>query len=172
MLGTHPDAVVQIDETLMFRRKNNVGHVVGTHWVFGACDNHLKKGFMRRVPDRSAATLIPLIQQWIAPGATIHSDCWAAYSSLSQLGYVHRTVNHTNHTSNFVDPRTGATTNNVEALWSRVKRSLKYVCGSQGDLRWSRFDEAIYRDYYDIHSTNVWENWETFLTHMSETFPL
>ena len=32
------------------------------------------------VDDRSAATLPPLIQQFIAPGSIIHSDEWVAYS--------------------------------------------------------------------------------------------
>uniref|UniRef100_A0A0L8HZ18 Uncharacterized protein n=1 Tax=Octopus bimaculoides TaxID=37653 RepID=A0A0L8HZ18_OCTBM len=30
--------------------------------------------------------------------------------------------------------------------WSRIKRRLKYVTGSSGDMKWSRVDESMYRE--------------------------
>uniref|UniRef100_A0A914DEN7 ISXO2-like transposase domain-containing protein n=1 Tax=Acrobeloides nanus TaxID=290746 RepID=A0A914DEN7_9BILA len=34
-------------------------------------------------------TLIPLINKWIIDGTTILSDCWKAYNSLEEEGFVH-----------------------------------------------------------------------------------
>ena len=49
-------------------------------WVFGLCDtSHTPAlGVMRIVPDRSAATLLPIIQQHVRSGTIVHSDEWAA----------------------------------------------------------------------------------------------
>ena len=83
-----------------------------------------KKGFLVEVQQRDAATLLPIIQQWVAPGSTVWSDMWAAYRQLPNLpqNYQHGTVN---HTINFIDPNTGVTTNRVEAMWQRAKSTFK-----------------------------------------------
>ena len=69
---------VEIDESLLVHRKYNVGHHVGEQWVFGGYDVADKVGFMVPVDRRDAATLLPIIQQHIAPGTTVVSDLWAA----------------------------------------------------------------------------------------------
>ena len=117
-----PGRVVEIDESLFARRKYNRGHRVQEQWVFGGYDPIEKKGFLIPVPQRDAATLLPIIQQWIAPGTTIHSDMWGAYNQLMNIGYQHGTVNHTYH---FVDPLTGVHTNHVESMWMRAKNKFK-----------------------------------------------
>jgi transposase-like protein len=155
--------IVQIDESLMFKRKNNIGRVVEQFWVFGMYDLSLRKGYIIHVEDRSAETLLPIIQQWVIAGTTIHSDEWRAYARLSEFGYVHQTVN---HAQNFVDPVTGATTNHVEALWSRIKRRLKFNSGSQGEMRWAHLDEACYRHWFGMKAKCVWRNWDVFLSHV------
>uniref|UniRef100_A0A0L8HC94 ISXO2-like transposase domain-containing protein n=1 Tax=Octopus bimaculoides TaxID=37653 RepID=A0A0L8HC94_OCTBM len=75
-------------------------------------------GFLQRVPDRSAATLEAVIIENVLPGTIVHTDKWASYRNLQQLGYIHRAVN---QSTNFVDPETGACTNRIEAYWSRIK---------------------------------------------------
>jgi transposase-like protein len=48
---------------------------------------------LRRIPNDSAACVIPFVQQAIEPGARVHTDGSAAYRSLGELGYDHqRTV--------------------------------------------------------------------------------
>ena len=98
--------------------------MVDGHWVFGGIERGTIKSFMVVVDDRSAATLIPIIQRYIRPGTLIIpvSDEWRAYSTLSSLGYTHQTVN---HSQNFVDPSTGAHFNSVEGYWSCVKRQMR-----------------------------------------------
>ena len=76
---------------------------------------------MELVPQHDAATLIPIIQRLILPGSTVWSDDWVAYNQLNALGYVHQTVNHSQH---YVDPATGVHANNIEARWAACKASF------------------------------------------------
>ena len=74
----------------------------------------LKYVYFEIVEDRSAATLLPLIQQYIKAGSTIISDCWKSYDKHSSLGYKHQTVN---HSVEFADNATGAYTQTTESTW-------------------------------------------------------
>ena len=67
-----------------------------------------------QVEDFKAATLMPVIQQFIKPGSTVISNQWAAYSEIGQCGYQHLTVNHSEH---FVDQGTETHTQNIECTW-------------------------------------------------------
>jgi len=138
-----PGVVVQIDESLVAKRKYNVGHLVQPQWVFGLYDTSTKLGHIQLVDDRSAGTLIPIIQRCVRPGTTIFSDQWSAYRGLQSLGYVHHTVN---HSQNFIDPNTGTCTNAIEAYWSRVKRNIKLHWLSRRDQLPLRIDEFLWRD--------------------------
>ena len=53
-------------------------------------------GFMQIVQQRDAATLLPIIQQHLLPGTTVHSDEWSSYRRVARLPNVrsHVTVNH------------------------------------------------------------------------------
>ena len=94
------------------------------------------------VPLRDAATLIPIITRNIAPGTGIWSDEWAAYNGLNQLGlgYVHETVNHSQH---FVNPQTGVHTNNIEARWAVCKATFKRRYGIARALLPAYLDEYV-----------------------------
>ena len=88
-------------------------------WVFGGTEvGTLERKLLVAVPRRNAATLLPVIQQYILPGITIISDCWAAYQTLGQLGYIHLPVN---HSIQFVNPANGACTNHVKCYWKNCK---------------------------------------------------
>ena len=113
-----PGAAVVIDESSFVRRKYHVGRAVYTQWVFGGIEKNSKNCFLVAVENKTAATLLPIIQQYILPGATVLSDLWRAYNTVDNLGNTHLTVNHSIH---FVDPVTQATTNHVESMWARAK---------------------------------------------------
>ncbi|ETW92248.1 MAG: hypothetical protein ETSY1_44485 [Candidatus Entotheonella factor] len=102
-------------------------------------------GVMTIVPDRSAATLLPIMQQHLRSGTTVHSDEWAAYNRVQQLTPVtqHAVVNHSLH---FVDPTTGVHTQNVESYWNRVKTKFKRMKGVQKDMLDSYLDEFMWRE--------------------------
>ena len=95
--------IIEIDEA-KFKRKGNVGRLPKSGWVFGIAERG--QGGLRvmvSVPDRSAATLMPIIRRWVSPQATcIISDEWRAYSRLRRIIRLpHFTVN---HSRNIVNP--------------------------------------------------------------------
>lgn len=72
---------------------------------------HYNSGsFFIEVANRESATLVPLIKEYVAPGTTTMTDCWKSYDCLDKEGFQHLTVN---HSLNFVDPETGAHTQNM-----------------------------------------------------------
>ena len=50
---------------------------------------------------RNAATLVPIMQSVARPGSIIHSDELRAYRGIQDMGFAHKTVN---HSVNFVEP--------------------------------------------------------------------
>jgi transposase-like protein len=159
---------VEIDETLMFKRKYNRGRLVRQHWFFGGYCVEQKRGFIVPVEKRDKATLIPLIEKHIARGSIIESDQWLAYRDLSSMGWTHRDVN---HSTNFVNPVTGANTQGIESFWNVIKRKLKFVQGSQGDLKHQRVQEAIYKHQFRFgYRMKFSERLSIFLGHVNEMY--
>ena len=111
-----PGKEVEIDESKFGKRKYNRGRAVDGHWVFGGMERGSGLSFLVEVDRRDAATLLPLITNYVRPGTVVYSDEWAAYNQLAATtGLTHHTVNHSIH---FVNPVTGAHTQGVEGMWS------------------------------------------------------
>ena len=150
-----PGKVVEIDESKFGKRKYHKGRRVDGCWVFGGIERENKKLFLTTVPDRSSATLIPIIKKFILPGTKIISDCWKSYDCLRTEGYVHGTVN---HLVEFVNSVAGDHTNTIESTWRAVKKSLpKSGATSQREctihsLRSSVFGDATWKKKV----TNFW----------------
>jgi transposase-like protein len=100
--------------------------------VFGGVEiiegaNREKRGgafFAVVVPDRTAATLLPLIQQFVLPGTRIISDGWSAYAQIENIpeqNYHHVVVNHSLF---YVDPFDGTHTNTIEGKWNGMKKAI------------------------------------------------
>ena len=104
-------------------------------------------GYMETVPDRTAATLLPIIQGHLEPGTNVHSDEWRAYRRVQQIPAVasHSTVN---HSVNFMDPQTGTHTQNIESYWARVKYKFKQMKGVDGDQMESYLDEFMWQERF------------------------
>lgn len=115
------DKIVEIDETLVGKRKYNRGKRVDGQWVFGGIERDSGRAFLVPVDKRDRATLLPIIKNSILPGSTIVSDCWKPYDILGEEGYNHLTVN---HSITFKDPVTGACTNKIESTWAALKRTF------------------------------------------------
>jgi transposase-like protein len=47
---------------------------------------------MVRIPDASAASLLPTLAQVVEPGTLVQTDGWNAYSGLKKLGYSHEVI--------------------------------------------------------------------------------
>ena len=106
-----PGKVVEIDKAKFSKRKYNRGRIVEGQWVFGGFERETKRCFMAPVHDRTKETLLLQIKEWIKPGTHVISDGWAAYQNLEEEGYTQEVVN---HSENFVDPKSGAHTQNRE----------------------------------------------------------
>ena len=80
-------------------------------WVFGMVDTSTQPslGYMELVPDRTAQTLLPIIQAHTQSGTIVWSDERRAYRRVSTLSTVqcHQTVN---HSVEFVSPQGGSYT--------------------------------------------------------------
>uniref|UniRef100_A0A914QF24 ISXO2-like transposase domain-containing protein n=1 Tax=Panagrolaimus davidi TaxID=227884 RepID=A0A914QF24_9BILA len=129
-----PEKIVEIDETVISRRKYNRGRMVAEQrWFFAGVERGTNKVFFEEVEHRNAETLLPIIQKYILPGTTIMSDLWRAYFRINELpeGYRHLTVN---HSTNFVDPETGACTNTIESYNQKFKARHKREYGTARSL--------------------------------------
>ena len=88
--------------------------------MFGLVDvsHRPSLGTMRVVPDCTAATLLPLIQQHVAPGTPI---CVARTGVLLHCQMYPLIGPPVNHSIQFTT-RAGVHTQNIESYWNRVKR--------------------------------------------------
>jgi transposase-like protein len=115
--------IVEVDESKFGKRKYHRGHSVEGVWIFGGVERtEERKLFLVQVEDRTAETLLALIERHIHPGSIIYSDLWRGYARIEEdLQMRHYTVN---HSVGFVDQDTGVHTNIIEGTWSGVKRKV------------------------------------------------
>lgn len=92
-----PGTIVEIDESLLFKRKYNVGQLMQNQrlhiWILGMVERGTNKIVLEKVDNRNQATLIPLITQWVLPGTDIMTDMWGGYGNIP-AAYRHWAVNH------------------------------------------------------------------------------
>jgi hypothetical protein len=72
--------------------------------VFGGVERGTKKCFFEVCRDRSAGTLLPFVEQWIAAGSRVISDGWQSYNDIGAIQggiYTHDVIIHEDH---FVAP--------------------------------------------------------------------
>jgi transposase-like protein/IS1 family transposase len=126
--------VVEADESLF----SHFGDV--QVWVFGIYDRGTDRVRAWVVRDRTAATLLPIIQDHVEEGAVIYTDGWLSYGGLEDLGYEHRIVIHEEGFGSGLN-----TTNHIESCWSELKELSLYSRGIQGggEDRWEDIQEYI-----------------------------
>jgi ISXO2-like transposase domain len=117
---------VEIDESMLRRRKNNKGRLtvdesVG-NWVFGGICRETKESFYKIVSDRTESTLMAELVDHVHSGTHVISDGWRAYSNIAKYGFMHSTVN---HSENFVDPcNPSIHTQLIERSWRGLKCTI------------------------------------------------
>jgi transposase-like protein len=144
--------VVEIDESILTRRKYNRGRVSTERWVFGGIMRDTEgqcRSFVELVKDRKETTLLEIIKRRIEPGTTIISDGWRSYFNLHNHGYTHFVIN---HSANFVDPQNRTIhTQNIENYWKHLKFWLKSRGNNLGDALPEYLAEYLYRKrHYNV----------------------
>lgn len=160
---------IEIDESLFGRKiKYNRGNPTGTRiWIFGMVERASNKLILYPVDDRSAQTLIPIIQKHVRPGSRIYSDSWAAYFKLNEVGYEHFSVVHkTSFNQKYVNTQTGeevsCCTNRIEGAWKISKDHFRRINGSNTKLFEQHLAEIIWRNH--IHRQNIYAAFFELLT--------
>ena len=115
------------------------------------------------VKDRTKETLTALIKEYIEPGTTIFSDCWKGYSELEKEGYIHQTVNHSLY---FVDPETGASTQNIERCWRDTSATVPKYGRSE-----HHFDGYLATSIFIRKHKSHFRRFHTFLLTAAELYP-
>ena len=117
--------IVQVDESLLNKRKFNKGRIVTQKWVIGIIDIVTKDAIIKYIPSRDRETLRRVLIEHIGDESIVHTDCWKGYNNIfADFGQniEHRTVN---HSQNFVDPTDGTHTQNIENLWMMLKNFMR-----------------------------------------------
>lgn len=123
-----PGLEVEIDESKFMHRKYHRGRYVEGHWVLGLIERGSNNCVLVPVPDRSAQTLVPIINAHCLPGTRIITDGWRAYNGLLNHAVV-------NHNVQFVDPNDRSIhTNTVEGNWAHVKNKYRNMHGTSEAL--------------------------------------
>ncbi|KAG2215531.1 hypothetical protein INT45_008131 [Circinella minor] len=163
LLGGPDVDEVQIDESKFGKNKHHRGHPVLGVWVFEA-----GKAFLCIVPNRTADTLIPLIQNHVVPGTKIVSDCHAPYMRLRSLGYDHYAVNHSmgfatvNYSQGHNNGNTLYNSNMIEGFWTAVKRSVDRRHRTVDACPWKLLEFLWRRKHYNQH-------WQGLLQGLQDT---
>jgi hypothetical protein len=138
--------IVELDETVIVKRKYDRGRVLKEGWLFGGIERTTDgsfKCFMRVVYNRSENHLVHIIQSHVYPGTHIITDGWAAYRNLEKFGYKHSVVV---HETNFVSPEnTIINTQKIESTWCSLKRFIRSRGTHKGDYYVDYIYEWIFR---------------------------
>ena len=143
--------IVEIDETKYFHRKYHQGQWREGHWVFEGIERDTGKCFLVEVPDRTRATLEPIVLQFILPGSHIISDGWRVYANLAKVRWGINLYDVIVHVQHFLDPNNPTIhTNNIENTWMRAKRKLKRQFGTSEELFPLYLAGFLWRNRYQI----------------------
>jgi hypothetical protein len=66
--------IVEIDESMFFKRKYNRGRIINGQWFVGGIQRNSKKCFIVPVENRNAITMTRIITQNVQPGTEIITD--------------------------------------------------------------------------------------------------
>lgn len=145
--------IVEIDESLFFKRKYNRGRLRNQLWVFGMVERGSNKSKLVIVPNRSRDTLEPIIKHYILSGSHIISDQWAAYSFLNNDNeYTYSSVN---HSQNFVSPENPQVhTQNIESSWLHCKNIIRKQFGTQEHMLEGYLYEYMFRKSVGVKEKN------------------
>jgi transposase len=110
---------VEADETYVGGKKAHMQGGKGKAVVFGM----LQRGgqvMTKVVPDNKGDTILPIIEDNVGKGSTVHTDTLRSYHPLAKAGYNHESVSHS--TGEYV--RGNVHVNGIENFWKHLKGSI------------------------------------------------
>ncbi len=115
---------VEVDEMYMHpdTTKRSTAKAYNSQTVFGMVERG-GRAKAKHVKSAGERVLTPQIKANVKPGTLVYSDEWRAYNKLDLHGYPHASINHSK--SRYVDGNVH--TQNVENLWSNMKRGIRGV---------------------------------------------
>lgn len=115
---------VEVDETYVGgTRKGNRGRGAANKTAIVGAVERGGKVKAQVVENVQSATVIPFIENTVAPDATVHTDEYQIYNKLGQRGYDHKRIHH----SSGVFVVGNIHTNSVEGFWAQVKNAVNGV---------------------------------------------
>lgn len=122
--GSMLSGEVEVDEMYVHpdTEKRSTAKAYQSQTVFGMVERG-GRAKAKHVKSAGVRVLTPEIQQGVKRGATIYSDQARVYDKLDVHGYPHASINH--GINRYVDGNIH--TQNVENLWSNMKRGIKGV---------------------------------------------
>lgn len=109
--------LVQIDESYFGKLKSTQPQTI----VTGAIEPDTDRIALRITNSRGQDVLEQFVLDTVKSGTNVATDKWYAYQDLPLLGYTHESWNHS--TGQF------AGTNQIERIWSEIKRYLRKLYG-------------------------------------------
>lgn len=112
--------VLEIDETLIAKRKYNKGRKIGQVWVFGIVERDTGRCHVEVLKDKTKESFEKIIKKYADESSIIMTDEHKSYSGLRSIGFQHYTIK---HKENFVDPENkNIHTQTIESLWNIFKK--------------------------------------------------
>lgn len=131
-----PGRRVEIDETMLnFKAKSHRGRSPlnkSDALCIVEVGNRIMRAFACIIPDKSAATLIPIITSQVANGSVIWTDEMRSYGLLRNYNYVHSSVC---HKYEFINFESGVNTQSVESFNNFIKLEIKKRKGVKTSFR-------------------------------------
>lgn len=121
--------IVQLDETAICRGRiisnpsSEIDDIPGVQWIIGGVVTGSPfECFMVLVPNRTAATVLGILERYVMQGSVLRSDGHRSYPpAASNFGSIHQVVPHVEGFRN----QEGQTTNEIEGLWASFKHEYK-----------------------------------------------
>ncbi|XP_031341606.1 uncharacterized protein LOC116169602 [Photinus pyralis] len=158
--------VVQVDESVVTKRKCHQARLAKEKWVVGLYDVNDERGTIALVDDRSERTLKGVLTNLILPGTEIWTDEGTGYKFLQNYDgvspYTHHTVN---DSRDFVNPATGVHTNVIGGYRSLLEEFCRRMGVVPARMLPHHVDEFLWRrEFKDSQFTNI-------LNHILEKYP-